>query len=220
MENDFFMWICICLIANVVPYWNLLICIWCYFIIQWNNKWNIIVFVFIRYHWILIRAPELKAQALLWLCVVCRPSVITLNIIDFSETVERNSMKFYRNLSNPLPNLCFWVDWKTKNAAMASDWPRHFWLLWNCWTEFNETWQEASSQHPLPSLCFGAIGNQDGHPGLWLAETFFTSSLQRLNRIQRNLTGTRSQCFLPISCIWGRWENNDGCIGLWFFETS
>ena len=48
---------------------------------------------------------------------------------------------------------------------------------------------------------------------------FFTSSLQRLNRIQWNLTGTRSQCFLPISCIWGRWENKDGCLGLWFFET-
>ena len=27
-------------------------------------------------------------------------------------------------------------------------------LLWNRWTEFNETWQEARSQGPLPSLCF------------------------------------------------------------------
>ena len=34
---------------------------------------------------------------------------------------------------------------------------RHFrLLLWNCWTEFNETWQKARSQLPLPSLCFGA----------------------------------------------------------------
>ena len=32
---------------------------------------------------------------------------------------------------------------------------RHFRLpLWNCWTEFNESWWEASSQRPLPSLCF------------------------------------------------------------------
>ena len=31
----------------------------------------------------------------------------------------------------------------------------HFWLLlWNRWTEFNETWQEAWSQRPLPSFCF------------------------------------------------------------------
>ena len=77
-------------------------------------------------------------------------------------------------------------------AALASDWLRHFWLLlWNCWTEFNETWQEARSQRPLPSLCFsGRSEKQDGRPGLWLAETFSTS-LKPLNRIQRNLTGSK-----------------------------
>ena len=33
-----------------------------------------------------------------------------------------------------------------KMAALASDWLRHFrLLLWNRWTEFNETWQEARS---------------------------------------------------------------------------
>ena len=36
-------------------------------------------------------------------------------------------------------------------AAQVSDWPRHFRLLWNRWTEFNELWQEARSQQPLPS---------------------------------------------------------------------
>ena len=36
-------------------------------------------------------------------------------------------------------------------ATLASDWLRHFRLLiWNRWTEFNETWQEARSQRPLP----------------------------------------------------------------------
>ena len=65
-------------------------------------------------------------------------------------------------------------------------------LLWNHWTEFNETWQEAGTQHPLPSLCFsGRSEKQDGRPGLWLAETFSTSPLKRLNRIQRNLTGSK-----------------------------
>ena len=40
-------------------------------------------------------------------------------------------------------------------ASLASDWLRHFrLLLWNHWTEFNKTWQEARSQCPLPSLCF------------------------------------------------------------------
>ena len=54
----------------------------------------------------------------------------------------------------------FWADRKNKIAALASDWLRHFWLLlWNRWTEFNETWQEARSQCPLPSLCFsGPVG--------------------------------------------------------------
>ena len=64
-------------------------------------------------------------------------------------------------------------------------------LLWNHWTEFNETWQEARSQRPLPSLCFlGRSEKQDGRPGLWLAETFSTS-LKPLNGIQRNLSGSK-----------------------------
>ena len=46
---------------------------------------------------------------------------------------------------------------KNKMATLAIDWLRHFrFLLWNRWTEFNETWQEARSQRPLPSLCFRA----------------------------------------------------------------
>ena len=94
---------------------------------------------------------------------------------------------------HPLPCLCFRADRKNKMAALASDWLRHFWLLlWNRWTEFNETWQEARPQRPLPSLCFsGWSEKQDGRPGLWLAETFSTSPLKPLNRIQRNLTGSK-----------------------------
>ena len=78
-------------------------------------------------------------------------------------------------------------------AALVSDWLRQFrLLLWNRWMEFNETRQEGRSQHPLPSLCFlGRSEKQDGRPGLWLAETFSTSSLKLLNGIQRNLTGSK-----------------------------
>ena len=78
-------------------------------------------------------------------------------------------------------------------AALASDWLRHFrLLLWNRWTEFDETWQEARSQRPLPSLCFSDRSEkQDGRPCLWLAETFSTSSLKPLNGIQQNLTGSK-----------------------------
>ena len=78
-------------------------------------------------------------------------------------------------------------------ASLVSDWLRHFrLLLWNCWMEFNETWQEARSQRPLLSLCFlGRSEKQDGRLGLWFAETFSTSPLKLLNRIQQNLTGSK-----------------------------
>ena len=112
-----------------------------------------------------------------------------------SETAERNSTKLDRKQDlNVLYQVCvFRADRKNKMAALASDWWRHFrLLLWNCWTEFNETWQEARSQRPLPSLCFsGRSEKQDGRPGLWLAETFSTSPLKPLYRIQQNLTGRK-----------------------------
>ena len=78
-------------------------------------------------------------------------------------------------------------------AALTSDWLRHFrLLLWNRWMKFNETWQEARSQRPLPRLCFsGRSEKQDGRPGLWLAETFSTSPLKPLKGSQRNLTGSK-----------------------------
>ena len=62
---------------------------------------------------------------------------------------------------NALYQVCvFWADRKNKMATLASDWLRHFWLLlWNSWTEFSKTWQEASSQCLLPGLCFsGKLG--------------------------------------------------------------
>ena len=120
--------------------------------------------------------------------------LIGWDIFDFSsETAERNSTKLDRKQDlNALYQVCvFRGDRKNKMAALASDLLRHFrLLLWNRWTEFNETWQEARYQNPLPSLCFlGRSGKQDGRPGLWLAETFSTSPLKPLNGIQQNLIG-------------------------------
>ena len=114
--------------------------------------------------------------------------LIGWDIFDFfSDTAELNSMKLDRKQDiNVLYQVCvFRADWKKKMAALVSDWLRHFrLLLWNCWTEFNETWQEARYQCPLPSLCFlGQSEKEDGRPGLWLAETFLTSSLKPLNWI-------------------------------------
>ena len=125
---------------------------------------------------------------------VRRPSGINFHIFDFSsETAERNSTKLDRKQDlNALYQVCvFRADRKNKMAALASDWLRHFrLLLWNRWTEFNETWQEARSQRPLPSLWFsGWSEKQDGRPGLWLVKTILTSPLKPLNRIQQNLIG-------------------------------
>ena len=115
-----------------------------------------------------------------------------------------------------------------KKAALSSDWLRHFrLLLCDRWTEFNETWQEAKFQRPLPSSCysirrnltgskismsytkFGFLGRwekQDGCPGLWLTETFSTSPL---NGIQQNLTGNKiCQRHLPSLCFSGRSEKH------------
>ena len=122
--------------------------------------------------------------------------LIGWDIFDFpSETAERNSTKLDRKQDlNVLYQVCvFRADRKNKMAALASDWMRHFrLLLWNRQTEFNETWQEAWSQRPLPNLCFlGRSEKQDGCPGIWLAETFSTSPLKPLNVIQRNLTESK-----------------------------
>ena len=84
--------------------------------------------------------------------------LIDWDIFNFSsETAEWNSTKLDRKqYLNVLYQVCvFGTNRKNKMAAIVSDWLRHFrLLLWNCWTEFNETWQEARSQRPLPSLCF------------------------------------------------------------------
>ena len=94
-----------------------------------------------------------------------------------SETAERNSTKLDRKQDlNVLYQVCvFRADWINKMATPASDWPRHFQLLlWNRWTEFKETWQEARSQCPLPSLGFSV--DRKGSHGIWLAKK---SSLKR-----------------------------------------
>ena len=59
-------------------------------------------------------------------------------------------------------------------AAEGSIWLRHFrHLLCNCWTEFHQTLQEASTQGPLPSLCFSCRSvNKYGCRRLWLADAF------------------------------------------------
>ena len=159
--------------------------------------------------------------------------LIGWDIFDFSsETAERNSTKLDRKQDlKALYQVCvFRADRKNKMAALASDWMRHFRLLCrNHWTEFKEIWQEARSQSPLPSLCFsGWSEKQDGRPGLWLAETFSTSSLKPLNGIQQNFTGkkismssTKFVLFGPIGKIrWPPWPLIGWDIFDFFSETA
>ena len=101
------------------------------------------------------------------------PSSLTFHIFNFSsETAEQNSTKLKgKQELNILYQVCvFRADRKNKMAALASDWLRHFrLLLWNRWTELDETWQEARSQHPLPSLGFSCRSeNKNGWPGRFL----------------------------------------------------
>ena len=83
--------------------------------------------------------------------------LIGWDIFDFSPvTAERNSTKLDRkqDLNVLYKYVFFRANRKNKMATLASDWLRHFRLLpCNRWTEFNETWHEAISQPPLPSLC-------------------------------------------------------------------
>ena len=114
------------------------------------------------------------SSALLWLRVARRPSILNLfgvfigpigktrwppwplvgwDIFDFcSKTAERNSTKLYRKQD---PKVIYQVyvfraDRLKQDGHPASDWLRYFrLLLWNHWTDFNETWREARFQRNL-----------------------------------------------------------------------
>ena len=120
---------------------------------------------------------------------------------------------------NVLYKVCvFRADRKNK---MANDWPRHFrLLLWNRWTEFDETWQEAISQRPLQSLCvwtdrknkMAALASdwlRHYRLLLWNRWTEFNETWQQ----------GRSQRPLQSLCFSGRSEKQDGRPGFWLAET-
>ena len=68
---------------------------------------------------------------------------------------------------------CTWDEgssalWCTTRPSVVVNFSHFGLLLWNHWTEFNETWQEARSHRLLPSLCFSGLirkKNQDCRPG-------------------------------------------------------
>ena len=93
-------------------------------------------------------------------------------------------------------------------------------LLWNHWTEFNETWQEARIQRPLPSLCFGADRNNKmaALASDWLTH-FWLLVWKRWTEFNETWQEAGSQSL----CFSGRSEKQDGRPGLWLvkaFSTS
>ena len=151
---------------------------------------------------------------------VRRPSSVNFHIFDFSsETAERNSTKLDRKQDlNALYQVCvFRADRKNKMAALASDWLRHFrLLLWNRWTEFNETWQEARSQRSLPSLCFsGRSEKQDGRLASDWLRHFRLLLWNRWTEFNETWQEARSKRPLPSLCFSGRSEKQNGRPGLW-----
>ena len=54
-------------------------------------------------------------------------------------------------------NVLGWLETQDGRPGLLIDWDiLDFDLLWNHWTELDETWQEVSTQCPLPILCFSA----------------------------------------------------------------
>ena len=84
----------------------------------------------------------------------------------------------------------FRADWKNKMAALTSDWLRHFGLLlWNRWTEFNETWQEARSRTSSTKFVFfGPIGKTRRLPWPLIGWNIFDfySEIAELNSMKLN----------------------------------
>ena len=149
----------------------------------------------------------------MWSCVVRRPSVvIKFHIFNFSsETAEWNLTTLYRQLDlNVLYQVCVFSGWSEKqDDCMTSDWLNHFQLLWNCWIEFNETWQkQARSQCPLPGLCFSSRSENKmaALASDWLRH-FQLLLWNRWTEFNETWQEERSQCPLQSLCFWADQKN-------------
>ena len=93
-------------------------------------------------------------------------------------------------------------------------------LLWNHWTEFNETWQEARIQRPLPSLCFWADRNNKMAA---LASDWLTHFRLLVWKRWTEFNETWQEAGSQSLCFSGRSEKQDVRPGLWLvkaFSTS
>ena len=97
--------------------------------------------------------------------------------------------------------------------------PHFRFLLWNRWTEFNDTWQEARFQCPLRSLFFRADRKKMAAiPSDWLRH-FRLLLWNRWTEFNKTLQEATSQCPLPNLFLRANREKKDGRLSLWFAET-
>ena len=133
--------------------------------------------------------------------------LICLVIFDFSsKTAEWNSTKFDRKQDlYVLYQVCvFRADRKNKMAALTSDWLSHFRLLWNRWTELNETWQEVRSQRSVQSLCFsGWSEKQKWPPWPLIAWDIFDFSPETAERNSTKIVRKQDLNVLYQVCVFG-----------------
>ena len=94
-------------------------------------------------------------------------------------------------------------------------------LLWNCLTEFNENWQENTSQCPLlASVLFSSRSEkQDGRPACDWLRHIRLSPLWLLKRIQWDLTGSKISLSSIKFVSFGLIGKTGGRPGLWLVET-
>ena len=118
-------------------------------------------------------------------------------IFDFSsETAERNSTKL-----DSYKVLWFGADQKNKMVALASHWLIYFlFLLWNRYTEFNETWQEARSQ--FSCLSFLRADRKWRPRPLIGWDIFDVLPCNRLTKFKGTWQEAKSQ--RPLPCLWFR----------------
>ena len=106
--------------------------------------------------------------------------------------------------------------------APASDWLRHFRLLWNQWTEFNETCLEAKSQRLLPSLCFSGRSKKKtkmAHPAM-IGWDIFDFSFETAEWNSMKFYRKQDLNVLREVCVFSdRSDKQDGRPGLWLAET-
>ena len=142
----------------------------------------------------------------------------------FSETTEGNAMKLDRKQDlNVLYQVCvFLADRKTKMAAPASDWLRHYWLLlWNAEPN-GEKLNRKQEFKVLYQVCVFRADRKNKMAAMAsdLLRHFWLFLWNCWKEFDETWQEARSQCPLASLCFSGWSENQDGCPGLWLVEKK